>query len=229
MQLIPKQGLLDFAKVWHHLTYLNLTENSGKIQGSHTYYEDATYEQRSETQYRAWEGRPRLSGYVKALQDLKDLKYLLVDQLERLKDAPMELIMASLYLESDSREDAPQWIIDLFPSSSQLKIPIYPEVCDPEDPWTFKEEMLLEDAITANISRAEKKKKRRVICRTHGIGSAHHARSDGIPVFVPTIAPRGLAILLADAATQTEVADKEDDPHSRLQRSISLPPFYNLE
>ncbi|GKG14370.1 hypothetical protein Tco_0353970, partial [Tanacetum coccineum] len=46
--------------------------------------------------------------YVKALQDLKDLKYPLVDQLEGLKDASMELIMASLYLESDSGEDARQ-------------------------------------------------------------------------------------------------------------------------
>nr|GEW35175.1 hypothetical protein [Tanacetum cinerariifolium] len=108
------------------------------------------------------------SKYVKALQDLKDLK-------------------------------CPQWIRDFRPSSSQLKIPIYPE------------------------------KKCMVVCRTHGIGSAHHARSDGIPVFVPTIAPRGLAILLVDAATQTEVADKEDEPHPRLQQSISLPPFYNLE
>ncbi|GJS67584.1 hypothetical protein Tco_0682148 [Tanacetum coccineum] len=46
------------------------------------------------------------SKYVKALQDLKDLKYPLVDQLEKLKDTPMELIMASLHLESDSGEDA---------------------------------------------------------------------------------------------------------------------------
>ncbi|GJW09504.1 hypothetical protein Tco_1575331 [Tanacetum coccineum] len=45
--------------------------------------------------------------YVKALQDLKDLKYSLVDQLERLKDPPMDLIVASLHLESDSGEDAP--------------------------------------------------------------------------------------------------------------------------
>ncbi|GJU34957.1 hypothetical protein Tco_1183311 [Tanacetum coccineum] len=94
--------------------------------------------------------------YVKALQDLKDLKYPLVDQLEKLKDAPMELTMASLHLESDSGEDAPQ------------------------------------------------------------IDSAHHARSDGIPVSAPTIAPQGLAILLANAATQTEVADKEEEPHPRL-------------
>nr|GEX31096.1 hypothetical protein [Tanacetum cinerariifolium] len=112
------------------------------------------------------------SKYVKALQDLKDLKCLLVDQLERLKDAPMELIMASLHLKSDSGEDAPQWICDLRPSSSQLKIPIYPEVCDPEDPWAFKEEMLLEDVIAANITRL-KKKKCRVVCRTHGISFAH--------------------------------------------------------
>ncbi|GJT36930.1 hypothetical protein Tco_0936795 [Tanacetum coccineum] len=38
------------------------------------------------------------SNYVKALQDLKDLKYPLVDQLEGLKDALMELIVASLHL-----------------------------------------------------------------------------------------------------------------------------------
>ncbi|GJW82787.1 hypothetical protein Tco_0155932 [Tanacetum coccineum] len=44
---------------------------------------------------------------VKALQDLKDLNYPMVDQMERLKDAPMELIMASLHLEGDTREDAP--------------------------------------------------------------------------------------------------------------------------
>ncbi|GJZ80584.1 hypothetical protein Tco_0645578 [Tanacetum coccineum] len=96
--------------------------------------------------------------YVKAIQDLKDLKYPLVDQLEGLKDASMELIRASLYLESDSGEDAPQWIRDLRSSSSQLKIPVYPEVRDPRDPWAFKEKMLLEDVIAANISRAEKRR-----------------------------------------------------------------------
>nr|GEX65835.1 hypothetical protein [Tanacetum cinerariifolium] len=148
---------------------------------------------------------------VKALQDLKDLKYPMIDQLEKLKDPPMELIMASLYLESDTGEDAPQWIRDLRPSSSQLKILVYLEVRDPEDLWVVKEEMLLEDAIAANISRAKKKKKCRVVCRTYGIGFTHHVRSDGILVFAPTV-PQGLAILLADAATQTEAADQEE-PH----------------
>nr|GFC27993.1 hypothetical protein [Tanacetum cinerariifolium] len=77
------------------------------------------------------------------------------------------------------------------------------EVRDPRDPWAVKEEMLLEESIAANVSRAEKKKRCRVVCRTHRVGFAHHARSDGVPVSVPTVAPQGLAILLADAATQT--------------------------
>ncbi|GJZ20162.1 hypothetical protein Tco_0556752 [Tanacetum coccineum] len=126
--------------------------------------------------------------YFKALQELKDLKYPLVDQLEGLKDAPMELIMAN--------------------------------------PWAIKEDILLEDAITANVSRA-KKKKCWVVCCTHGVGSAHHARSDGVPVSAPTVAPQGLAILLVDAATQTEVS--EGEASLRLLRSKSLPPMYNLD
>nr|GFC54560.1 hypothetical protein [Tanacetum cinerariifolium] len=62
-----------------------------------------------------------------ALQSLKDLKLPLLDQLEGLKDAPMNVIMASLYLEDDTEDDAPQFIRDLRPSSSQLAIPVYPE------------------------------------------------------------------------------------------------------
>nr|GEW34633.1 putative transposase (putative), gypsy type [Tanacetum cinerariifolium] len=46
--------------------------------------------------------------YIAALQALKDLKYPLVDQLEGLKDAPMDVIMVALYLESDTGDDAPQ-------------------------------------------------------------------------------------------------------------------------
>ncbi|GJX63738.1 hypothetical protein Tco_0296638 [Tanacetum coccineum] len=151
----------------------------------------------------------------------------IADQLEKLKDALMELIMASLHLESDTGEDAPQWIRDLRPSSSQVKIPIYPEVRAHEDPWAVKEEVSLEDAIAANISRAEKKKKCRVVCCTHGIGSAHHVGSDGIPVSSPTVVPRGLAILLTDAGTQTRRFEDEASP--RFLRSKSLPPMYNLD
>nr|GEU59129.1 ribonuclease H-like domain-containing protein [Tanacetum cinerariifolium] len=165
--------------------------------------------------------------YVAALHALRDLKYPMVDQLESLKDAPIDVIMASLHLESDSGEDAPQWICELRYSSSQLKIHMYPEVRDLKDPWSFKEEILLEDAIAANVSRVKKKKKCRVVCRTHGVGSSHHPRSDGVSVSVPTVAPQGLAILLADAATQTETP--EDGASQRLLRSKSLPVMYNLD
>ncbi|GJS74085.1 hypothetical protein Tco_0706926 [Tanacetum coccineum] len=111
---------------------------------------------------------------VKALQDLKELKYPMIDQLEKLKDALMELIMASLHLKSDTGEDAPY--------------------------------------------RAEKKKKCRVVCRTHGIGSAHHAGSDGILVSVPTVIPQGLAILLTDAGTQTQGSTTSND---RMSQQVS--------
>nr|GEX58021.1 hypothetical protein [Tanacetum cinerariifolium] len=57
------------------------------------------------------------------------------------------------------------------------------------------EEILLADAIAANVSRAEKKKKCHV----------------------------GLAILLADAATQTETVDEA----SQLLRSSSLPVMHS--
>nr|GEU66967.1 hypothetical protein [Tanacetum cinerariifolium] len=127
---------------------------------------------------------------ITALHALKNLKYPLVDQLESLNDAPIDVIMASLHLESDTEDDAPQWIREL------------------------------PDTIAANVSRVEKKKKCKVVCRTHGVGFAHHTRFDGVLVSVPTVAPQGLAILLADAATQTETSD-EASP--RLLRSGSLP------
>nr|GEW73685.1 hypothetical protein [Tanacetum cinerariifolium] len=76
-------------------------------------------------------------------------------ELEGLKDAPMDVIMAALYLESDTGGDAPQFIRDLRPSSSQLAIPV----------------------------------------------------SDGVLVSVPTVVPQGLALLLVDAATQTDLED----------------------
>nr|GEX41518.1 transposase (putative), gypsy type [Tanacetum cinerariifolium] len=54
--------------------------------------------------------------FVTTLQALKDLKYPLVDQLEVLKDAPMDVIIAALYLESDTGDDASQDIRDSVPA-----------------------------------------------------------------------------------------------------------------
>nr|GFB89308.1 hypothetical protein [Tanacetum cinerariifolium] len=143
--------------------------------------------------------------FAAALQSLKDLKLPLLDQLEGLTDAPMDVIMASLYLEDDTGDDAPQFIRDLRPSSSQLAIPVYPKVGNRA--WAAPrndEEIKLADAIAANISRTEQKKRSRIVCRTHGVGSAHHARSDRVSVSAPIVVPQGLALILVDAATQTD-------------------------
>ncbi|GKF01150.1 hypothetical protein Tco_0028073, partial [Tanacetum coccineum] len=129
--------------------------------------------------------------FTTTMQALKDLKYPLIDELEKLKDAPIDIIMASLYLESYTGE-----------------------------------ELLLKDVRFANVSRAEKKRKCQIVYRTHRVGSAHHARSDGIPVSVTT-APQGLQILLKDAASQTELPEDEASPG--LVRSKSLPAMYNLD
>ncbi|GJW75076.1 hypothetical protein Tco_0134446 [Tanacetum coccineum] len=138
--------------------------------------------------------------FIDALQALKDLKYPL----------------------SNTGKDAPPEVRSLGPCTSQLKIPVYPEVRDPRNPWAVREEILLEDAIAANISRAEKKKRSRVVCRTYGVGSAHHARSDSVSVSVPVV-PQGLQIVLADASTQTDV-DKYNLPR-RLTRASFVPLF----
>ncbi|GKA65814.1 hypothetical protein Tco_0765521 [Tanacetum coccineum] len=68
---------------------------------------------------------------------------------------------------------------------------------------------------------------RNSIVRIAVLSFAHQARSDGIPVSMPTVPPQGLAFLLVDAATQTEVSEGEASP--RLLRSKSLPPMYNLD
>nr|GEZ74409.1 hypothetical protein [Tanacetum cinerariifolium] len=99
--------------------------------------------------------------------------------LEGLKDAPMDVIMAALYLESETG-----WMPH---NTYAISAPV---------PHSY-----LSPCIR---SRAEKKKKCRIVCRTHGVGSAHHARSDGIPVSVPAVVPQGLAVLLVDGATQTD-------------------------
>nr|GEU53671.1 hypothetical protein [Tanacetum cinerariifolium] len=89
-------------------------------------------------------------------------------------------------------------------SSSQLAIPVYPEVRDPQNPWACKEEIKLADDIATNISRAEQKKRSRIVCQTHGVGSAHHVRSDRVSVSAPIVVPQGLALLNQEQRSHME-------------------------
>nr|GEV93997.1 hypothetical protein [Tanacetum cinerariifolium] len=92
--------------------------------------------------------------FAATLQSLKDLKYPLLDQLEGLKDAPMDVIMAALYLKSNT---------------GGMPLNLYAT------------------SVPAPLSSP----------------SACTRRSDGVLVFVPTVVPQSLALLLVDAATQT--------------------------
>ncbi|GJU71506.1 hypothetical protein Tco_1262911 [Tanacetum coccineum] len=96
---------------------------------------------------------------------------------------------------------------------------------DSKDPWAFKEEMLLEDAIAANIIRAEKEEEVQDSLSHPWDWFRSSCQIRRYPCIRAYHRSPGLAILLKDAAIQTE----EDEPCPRLQRSISLPPFYNLE
>nr|GEY09386.1 protein FAR1-related sequence 5-like [Tanacetum cinerariifolium] len=96
--------------------------------------------------------------FAAALQALKDLKYPLLDQLEGLKDAPMDVIMAALYLESDTGGMPHNLYATSVPAPRSS-----PSLCT--------------------------------------------RRSDGVSVPVPTVVPQGLALLLVDAATQTDLED----------------------
>nr|GEU64477.1 hypothetical protein [Tanacetum cinerariifolium] len=96
--------------------------------------------------------------FAATLHSLKDLKCPLLDQLEGLKDAPMDVIMAALYLESDTGG---------MPHN------------------------LYATSIPAPLSSP----------------SPCTRRSDGVSVSVPTVVPQGHALLLVDAATQTDLED----------------------
>nr|GEZ40330.1 hypothetical protein [Tanacetum cinerariifolium] len=78
--------------------------------------------------------------------------------LEGLKDAPMDVIMAALYLESDTGGMPHNLYTTSVPAPLSL-----PSPCT--------------------------------------------RRSDGVPVYVPIVVPQGLALLLVDAATQTDLED----------------------
>nr|GFC88085.1 hypothetical protein [Tanacetum cinerariifolium] len=84
--------------------------------------------------------------------------------------------------------------------SSPLRLTIRRPKLNLPQPFKIK----LVDAIAANISRAEQKKRSHIVCRTHGVGSTHYARSDRVPVSAPIVVPQGLSLILVDAATQTD-------------------------
>nr|GFB83065.1 transposase (putative), gypsy type [Tanacetum cinerariifolium] len=117
--------------------------------------------------------------FVAALQSLKDLKFSLLDQLESLKDAPMDVIMAALYLESDT---------------GGMPHNIY--AISAPAPLSYPSQYTRRYVILETLGLAKKKLHWQML-----------SRLDDVPVSVPSVVPQGLALLLVDGATQTDPED----------------------
>ncbi|GKG37187.1 hypothetical protein Tco_0447360, partial [Tanacetum coccineum] len=89
--------------------------------------------------------------YVIAVNELENVSFPLLDQLEALKDSPLELLMSSLTLEGDHGEE------DLTPEfrklqlvSYQVTVSVYYEHGGSRDPRSISHEILLSNALAAS-------------------------------------------------------------------------------
>ncbi|GKD23278.1 hypothetical protein Tco_1224981, partial [Tanacetum coccineum] len=98
---------------------------------------------RSLTQIEAYD--PKIEGkYVAAVSEFKGVSFLLLNELEGLKDSPLALIMSALTLKDDhGNTDATPEFHQFQPSLDQVTVPVYSE----SD--SIDHEMLLSDAILA--------------------------------------------------------------------------------
>nr|GFB99638.1 hypothetical protein [Tanacetum cinerariifolium] len=98
--------------------------------------------------------------YVVVVHELENVSFSLLDQLEVLKDSPLELLMSSLTLEGDHDEDDPtSEFCKLQPVSIQVTVLVYYECSGSRDPRSISHEVLLSDALTASRAHGEKQKK----------------------------------------------------------------------
>ncbi|GJR66218.1 hypothetical protein Tco_0012283 [Tanacetum coccineum] len=101
--------------------------------------------------------------YVVAVHDLENCPFPLLDQLEALKDSPLELLMSSLTLEgSYSEHDLTPEFRKLHFVSNQVTMPVYYECGGSKDPGSISHEILMSDALAASHARCEKHKKARL-------------------------------------------------------------------
>ena len=120
-----------------------------------------------------------------------------------------------------SSEDAEeQFDYFLKPDVSQLQVPIFARPRDILNPFALEKEIPLKASLEAHEMRLSKKKGvpgKSILC---GLGAAHIPRSDGVPVSVPTVAPKDAELLqrLEDAG---RVAHQAGSSGIRRTRSTS--------
>ncbi|GKG58543.1 hypothetical protein Tco_0594313, partial [Tanacetum coccineum] len=88
------------------------------------------------------------------VKELKNVSLPLLDQLEALKDSPLELIMSSLTLEgSHGEENSTPEFWPLQHVSEQVTMPVYYERGSLRNPGSISHEILLFDALATSHVR----------------------------------------------------------------------------
>nr|GFA19072.1 transposase (putative), gypsy type [Tanacetum cinerariifolium] len=103
------------------------------------------------------------AAYVAAVNEFENVSFTLLEQLETLKDSPLELFMSALTVEGVHGDGDPTpEFCKLQHVSEQVIVPVYFERGGSRDPDSISHEILLSDALSASRARYEKHKKTRL-------------------------------------------------------------------
>ncbi|GKB83051.1 hypothetical protein Tco_0949946 [Tanacetum coccineum] len=127
--------------------------------------------------------------YVITVNELENVSFPLLDQLEALKDSPLKLLMSSLTLEGDHGEEDPTpEFRKLQPVFDQVTVSVYYERGGSRDPRSISNEILLFDALAASQVCAEKRRK----------GASLSLETGGPSVVMPFASSQETSLVVAD-------------------------------
>ncbi|GJU04461.1 hypothetical protein Tco_1120891 [Tanacetum coccineum] len=105
--------------------------------------------------YDSWVG----AAYVATVNEFENVSFTLLEQLEAVKDSPLELLMSALTLEGDhGDEDLTLEFHKLQTVSEQVTVHVYFERGGLKDPDSISHEILLSDALAASHDRAARRR-----------------------------------------------------------------------
>ncbi|GKC72403.1 hypothetical protein Tco_1118286, partial [Tanacetum coccineum] len=105
--------------------------------------------------YDSWVG----AAYVATVNEFENVSFTLLEQLEAVKDSPLELLMSALTLEGDhGDEDLTPEFHKLQTISEQVTVHVYFKRGGLKDPDSISHEILLFDALAASHDRAARRR-----------------------------------------------------------------------
>lgn len=125
---------------------------------------------------------------VAALEDLKQLEFSRVAQVERNQDYPISVVMQGLTLArhmAEGAESLPDFYLK--PDISQLQVPIFAQPRDTMNPYVLEKEVPLQEALEKHAERAAMKKgvkDRAILCGARADSFVAH--EDG-PAHCPNV------------------------------------------